>query len=225
MSIYYSDLKIRCFFPLFIILGCYSPHIIPINNNLTIYVSEGEKWDLLTLVEKSFNHGIERIAIEHAHKNIPAATVYFAPKEIGFNTFEFGKAHVWHYDWVGGFGRVLKIKARQGNWYSDLQIYKTVKQKFVLKTHTILINKVAGASYKEIFELLQRIESKDYHIVDSNFDGFNLDLNAIGNIEKFEDKNISYKISVSTGRFQGVWLIFHYGEGKLYLKGGGSWII
>ena len=33
-----------------VLSGCYSPHQVPITNKLSMYLSEGDKWDLFTLL-------------------------------------------------------------------------------------------------------------------------------------------------------------------------------
>ncbi len=213
---------------LLVLSGCYSPHVVPITNNRSIYISEGDKWALFTLVDKSFSDEIERITVDTVHGGTPpVAIVHFTPKQIDARTLEFKNCFVWHEDWWGGWGRLLDVKIRQGKWYSNLNVRKTVKQKFILKSHTILIPQVKNATYEEIHEVLRKIEDREYLIAETNLDDtqVNVDFGSITMIEKNnEDSDISYKIWTTTRRHQGITFVFTYKDGKLYLKGCGMWV-
>jgi hypothetical protein len=212
---------------LLVLSGCQSLHIVPITNNLSIYMSEGDKWDLLALVDKSFDNEIERIEIGTMDGGASVAVVHFTPKQIDAHTFEFKKCLVWNEDWWGGWGRLLEVKIRQGKWYSDLHVHKIFKQTFTLKSHTILIPQVKNATYEEIHELLRKIEDREYLITELNLDDtqINIDFDTIIMIEKDDENgNISYKIWTSTEKHQGSYFVFTYRNGKLYLTSRGMLI-
>ena len=206
--------------------GCHTPHSISIVNNLSVSVSEKDRWDLFALLEQSFEADIERIILDTVHGGTPVASIRFVPKPLDVHTFEYGNCFVWHEDWQGGWGRVLDVKIRKGKWYSDLQVQKTIKWKFDLKEQSFLIPVVQNATYDEVYNLLRRIEDRNYLIAepDDNTE-VDIDWGTVFWIEK-RDKNrdISYTIRTREGRFRGSTFEFLLRDGELYLIGRGMWI-
>jgi len=210
-----------------VLSGCYSPHQVSITNKLSMYLSEGDKWDLFTLLEQSFKDEIESVTLDTVHHPFDTlvAIIHFAPKQIDTHTFEFKTCFVFHEDW--GWGRILDVKIRKGKWYSDLHVRTIIKHRYILKSHTILIPEVKNATYQEIQEILRKIENGEYLITEPGYDDTRIDinLNSVTWIEKdYENSNVSYTIRIRTGKYRGYIFVFAYRDGKLCLIRSGMWI-
>jgi len=201
--------------------GCHTPHSMPITNNLSVSVSENDRWDLFALLEQSFEEEIESIILDTVHYGTPVVSICFPPKSLDVHTFEYGTCFVWHEDWQGGWGRVLDVKIRKGKWYSDLCVHKTVKWKFDLEGDSFLIPAVQNATYDEIHDVLKMIEDGRYLIAEPELYKIQVDIDwsSVSWIEKSDkDGYISYMIHTGEGRFTSEFMLR---DGKLYLIGRG----